>query len=94
MTFHFLSPRLLALAGNGKCGSGSAIAAALGKNQSLREPLRPRLHQKIKEQLHDLTDNGVEDVRILVVKGLGRVDKSQLMLNYIHEYRRDYTAIF
>ena len=42
---------------------------------------RRRLHQKIKEQLHDLKDDGVEDVRILVVGGLGEAGKSQLVLN-------------
>ncbi|KAF6229364.1 hypothetical protein HO133_007480 [Letharia lupina] len=55
---------------------------------------RPRLHQKVKEQLHDLKNNGVEDVRILVVWGLGGAGKSQLVLIYIREYRRDYTAVF
>ncbi|KAI9715703.1 MAG: hypothetical protein M1812_005855 [Candelaria pacifica] len=55
---------------------------------------RPRLHQKIKEQLHDLKDDGVEDVLVLVVWGLGGAGKSQLVLNYIREYRRDYTAVF
>jgi GTPase SAR1 family protein len=44
--------------------------------------------------LHDLTDDGVEDVRVLVVWGLGGGGKSQLVLNYIREYRRDYTAVF
>ncbi len=33
-------------------------------------------------------------MRILVVCGLGGAGKSQLVLNYIHEYRRDYTAVF
>jgi len=36
----------------------------------------------------------VEDVRILVVWGLGGAGKSQLVLNYIREYRRDYAAVF
>lgn len=36
----------------------------------------------------------MEDVRILVVWGLGGAGKSQLMLNYIREYRRDYAAVF
>ena len=40
-------------------------------NSSLRPVLnyvsRPRLHQKIKEQLYNLKDDGVEDVQILVV---------------------------
>lgn len=33
-------------------------------------------------------------MRILVVWGLGGAGQSQLVLNYIHEYRRDYTAVF
>ena len=36
----------------------------------------------------------MEDVRILVVWGLGGAGKSQLVLNYIREYRRDYAAVF
>ena len=52
------------------------------------------MHEKIKEQLHDLKDNEVEDVRILVLWGLRGAGKSQLVLNYIREYRRDYTAVF
>ena len=48
----------------------------------------------MKEHLHDLKDEGVEDVRILVVWGLGGAGKSQLVLNYIREYRQDYTAVF
>ena len=55
---------------------------------------RPRLHQKIREQLHNSTDDGVEDMRILVVWGLGGAGKSQLVLNYIREYRQDYSAVF
>ena len=34
------------------------------------------------------------DMRILVVWGLGGAGKSQLVLNYIREYRQDYTAVF
>ena len=36
----------------------------------------------------------MEDVRILVLWGLGGAGKSQLVPNYIREYRRDYTAVF
>ena len=36
----------------------------------------------------------MEEVRILAVWGLGGAGKSQLVLNYIHEYRRDYAAVF
>ena len=55
---------------------------------------RPRMHQNIKEQLHDLKDDKVEDVRILVVWRLGGTGKSQLVQNYIREHRQDYTAVF
>ncbi|KAL9001661.1 MAG: hypothetical protein Q9188_005374 [Gyalolechia gomerana] len=56
---------------------------------------RPRLHQKIKEQLHDQKDNDGRDyTRVLVVYGLGGAGKSQLVLQYIQEYRRDYIAVF
>ncbi|KAI4167531.1 MAG: hypothetical protein LQ343_007129 [Gyalolechia ehrenbergii] len=56
---------------------------------------RPRLHQKIKEQLHDQKNNDGRDyTRVLVVYGLGGAGKSQLVLQYIQEYRRDYMAVF
>ena len=55
---------------------------------------RPRLHQIIKKQLHDLNDDRVQEVRIVVVWGLGGAGKSQLVLNYIREHREDYAAIF
>ena len=55
---------------------------------------QPRLHQNIKQQLHDLKDDRVEDVRILVVWRLGGTGRSQLVLNYIREHRQDYTAVF
>ena len=35
----------------------------------------------------------MEDVQILVGWGLSGAGKSQLVLNYIREYRRDYTAV-
>ncbi|KAL2049141.1 hypothetical protein ABVK25_010570 [Lepraria finkii] len=47
---------------------------------------RPRLHQKIKEQLHDQNNNEEVNERILVVYGLGGAGKSQLVLHHIHEY--------
>jgi hypothetical protein len=33
-------------------------------------------------------------VSILVVQGLGGSGKSQLVLNYVREYREDYAAVF
>lgn len=44
--------------------------------------------------MHDLKDDGVEDVQILIVRGLGGAGKSQLVLNYIREHRQDYTTMF
>lgn len=55
---------------------------------------RPRLHQKIKEQLRDLTDDGAREGRILTIWGLAGAGKSQLVLNYIREYRQDYSAVW
>ena len=67
-------------------------------NSSLRPVpnyvLRPRLHRKIKEQLHDPNSDGEEGARILVVWGLGGSGKSQLVLKYIREYQQDYTGVF
>ena len=54
---------------------------------------RPRLHDQIRRQLHDVQDEAT-DTRILVVSGLGGSGKSQLVLNYVREYRMDYKAIF
>jgi GTPase SAR1 family protein len=51
------------------------------------------LHRHIEEQLHD----GIQEAtntRILVVHGLGGSGKSQLVLSYVREYRKDYSAIF
>lgn len=55
---------------------------------------RPRVHQKIKEQLRNSTNDGAQEMRILAVCGLGGAGKSQLVLNYIREYRQDYSAVF
>ena len=54
---------------------------------------RPHLHRQIKEQLHDKIHN-TSDTRILAVQGLGGSGKSQLVLNYVRQYREDYSAIF
>ena len=55
---------------------------------------RPQLHQKIKEQLHDQNPDTGDSPRTLVVYGLGGAGKPQLVLNYMRDYRRDYTALF
>jgi tetratricopeptide (TPR) repeat protein len=54
---------------------------------------RPRLHDQIRRQLHDVQHEAT-DTRILVVSGLGGSGKSQLVLNYVREYRMDHKAIF
>ncbi len=56
--------------------------------------LRPELDQQIKEQLHDRDDEEGNGPRILVVYGLGGSGKSQLVLNYVRECRRDYIWVF
>jgi putative protein kinase ArgK-like GTPase of G3E family len=53
----------------------------------------PNLHRQIKEQLHDGRHDAT-DTRILAVQGLGGSGKSQLVLNYVREYREDYSTIF
>ncbi|KAG8525595.1 uncharacterized protein KY384_009239 [Bacidia gigantensis] len=67
-------------------------------NSSLRPVsnyiLRPELHRKIKEQLHDHSIDEEDTTRILVVWGLGGSGKSQLVLNYIDKYKQDYTGVF
>jgi hypothetical protein len=55
---------------------------------------RPALHNILKEQLHDALLEVSYTAKILVVFGLGGAGKSQLVLNYIHTYREDYSAVF
>ena len=57
---------------------------------------RRALHAKLERQLHDNnTDVGSQDLqRVVVVHGLGGAGKSQLALNYLRQYRSDYSAIF
>jgi len=50
------------------------------------------LHRLIKEQ-HDERQDAT-DTRILAVYGLGGSGKSQLVLNYVREYREDYLTSF
>ena len=50
---------------------------------------RPHLHRQLHDKKRDATDT-----RILVVHGLGGSGKSQLVLNYVQEYRDDYLTIF
>jgi hypothetical protein len=44
-------------------------------------------------ELHDWRQDAI-DTRILAVHGLGGSGKSQLVLNYVQEYREDYLTIF
>jgi tetratricopeptide (TPR) repeat protein len=55
---------------------------------------RPELHAKIRKQLHDTLSDTDQEAKVLVVWGLGGAGKSQLVLNYIQEYRHDYSAVF
>jgi hypothetical protein len=55
---------------------------------------RPELHTQIKERLHDTLQERGRSCKILVVCGLGGAGKSQLMLNYIEDFKDDYTATF
>jgi cellobiose-specific phosphotransferase system component IIB len=55
---------------------------------------RPELHTQIKERLHDTLQGRGRSCKILVVCGLGGAGKSQLMLNYIENFKDDYTATF
>jgi tetratricopeptide (TPR) repeat protein len=55
---------------------------------------RLELHAQIKERLHDTLENRGRSCKILVVCGLGGAGKSQLVLNYVEDFRDDYTATF
>jgi tetratricopeptide (TPR) repeat protein len=52
------------------------------------------LHAKIRKQLHDTLSDTDQEAKVLIVWGLGGAGKSQLVLNYIQEYRHDYSAVF
>ena len=54
---------------------------------------RPALESKVRNQLNPSSLADDEEGRTLVVWGLGGSGKSQLMLNYIKNYRRDYEAV-
>jgi hypothetical protein len=54
---------------------------------------RPHLHQQIKERLHDGRHDAT-DTRVLALQGLGGSGKSQVVLNYVREYREDYPTVF
>jgi NB-ARC domain len=56
--------------------------------------IRPRLQQKIEDQLYIFRGDVEQDTRILVIYGLGGSGKSQLALNFVRTRRRDYAAIF
>lgn len=53
---------------------------------------RPWLLEQLAAQLHSGIENGETDSKCLVVYGLGGAGKSQLVLDYIRQYRQDYSA--
>jgi hypothetical protein len=55
---------------------------------------RPGFHNHIKEQLHDRLEERGPGAKILVVWSLRGAEKSQLVLNYLQEYRNDYSVTF
>jgi tetratricopeptide (TPR) repeat protein len=55
---------------------------------------RPKLQQKIKEQLDAVPGDAEQDTRILVIYGLGGTGKSQLALNFGCTCRQVYAAVF
>lgn len=55
---------------------------------------RPDLQAQLKETLHDTIQQRDDYSKILAVCGLGGAGKSQLMLNYIKQYKSDYSSIF
>lgn len=48
----------------------------------------------MKERLHDTLEERGRSCKILVVCGLGGAGKSQLVLNYVQDFKDDYTASF
>ncbi|KAI9797584.1 MAG: hypothetical protein M1825_005966, partial [Sarcosagium campestre] len=95
------SNQVQVLASSQRSGQKSTLANYTGQYaNSLLRPVssyvsRPRLHQEIKEQLHGQNNTETNDnARILAVCGLGGAGKSQLVLSYILENRRDYTGVF
>ncbi|KAH0543886.1 hypothetical protein FGG08_001787 [Glutinoglossum americanum] len=55
---------------------------------------RPALHAALKSQLHDPLQEPARRSRVVVVQGLGGAGKTQLILNYIEEFRSDYFGVF
>lgn len=55
---------------------------------------RPDLQDQMKQRQHDTIEQRDRSSKILVVCGLGGAGKSQLTLQYIQNYRADYTAVF
>lgn len=55
---------------------------------------RLALHTQMKERLHDTLEKRGRSCKILVVCGLGGAGKSQLVLNYVEDFKDDYTASF
>lgn len=54
---------------------------------------RPALESKIRDQLSTKMESSDNESRTVVVCGLGGSGKSQLILNYVKQYRQEYEAI-
>jgi len=101
LRYHVIDPVLIY--GGYSSSSESKITAGTDfgghfSNSSLRPVAnyvtRPRLQQKIKEQLPVIQGDDEQDTRILVIYGLGGSGKSQLALNFLRTCRQDYAAMF
>src|SRR5437868_9563516 len=55
---------------------------------------RPLLHGEIKAAFHSRLRGSHAHQRIVVVNGLGGSGKSQLVLNYVLEFRNEYSGVF
>ena len=55
---------------------------------------RPLLHDDIKAVFHNRPRGSHAHQRIVVVNGLGGSGKSQLVLNYVQEFRSEYSGVF
>src|SRR5277367_6117988 len=95
--YHVIDPVLIYGGYSSTSESNITAGTSFGgqfSNSSLRPVAnyvtRPRLQQKIKEQLPVIQGIDEQDTRILVIYGLGGSGKSQLALNFLRTCRGDY----